>query len=154
MVAALVGVDLPELGSEVRGAKELLLAPSGRIGIYCDPTTSPLGFLRSIELVEGLLLQHPEDVPLPEIFGWGGPIEPFAFWGSVVPQFVSTEEASRLASSTATLIALSEHPLPPDVCDLLSKAPGVVISHEASSAEAVDLRRVPFQDTLKEVRWA
>jgi hypothetical protein len=154
MVAALTGVDLPERGGDANGAEKLLLETSGRIGIYCDPTTSPLGFLRSIELIEALLLEHPTDSPLPEIFVWGGPIEPFAFWGSIVPQFVSPEEASRLASSTTALVALSEHPLPTDVRNLLAVTPGLVISHDATAARALNLRRLPFPDAIKEVGWA
>lgn len=144
MVDALVGSDLPALGAPPADRTDWTVPPAGLIGAYCDAENSPLGFFRTIQLIESSLLQHPTDHALPELYVFGGSLEPFALWGSVVPRFISTKGAKKLASQSSVIIALSEHPLSDEIHDVLSETRGVIVSHqlvESGSFSPVDVRK-------------
>lgn len=95
---------------------------------YCSPVTAPLGFVRTLELIEQLLLKAPAGSPPPRIFLCGERPQPFSFWGSVIPEYVSHERALELVSSASLTIALSEIPLTHDIVELIAKTPGFVVS--------------------------
>jgi hypothetical protein len=154
MVEALVRPDLPALGVKTQPNRPVALAPNGKIGIYCDPENAPLGFIRTIQLVEALLLEHPANQPPPTLYVFGGVMEPFAFWGSLVPSFPTLSEASTLASDSTAVIALSEHPLPPDTQRVLTQTHGLVFCHQQVDSEGfqpVDVRKPPL---LEAPIWA